>query len=67
MKDRPATELEEDLILLSIALDLAVTCLEKITGRNKDKWLSTIEAEAIKAFATILPEEIPRMIRNRKI
>lgn len=65
MTEEP-TKLDEDLILFSIALDIAVICLEKISGKDRGKWLAYIEAEAMKAFAEVPPKLIKELaLENR--
>lgn len=57
------SQLEKDLILRSIALDIAIECLEQLTGK-KGGWREIIEQQTLEGFNKIPPEELPKKSRR---
>lgn len=57
------SKIEKDLIVRSIALDIAIKCLEKLTGK-KGGWRKIIEQETLKGFNEIPPENLREFLRR---
>lgn len=60
---RNLSRIEKDLVLRSIALDIAIECLEKLTGK-KGGWREIIEQQALEGFNKIPPEKLKEFLRR---
>lgn len=56
--------LETELIFQSVALDVALECLAKITGKSATEWGTGIAEITAKMLDEISPEDLERILRT---
>lgn len=66
MSNEELTSLEKALAAYAIGLDIAVTCLVKVTGQPEKAWQRQINKEARKALQEIPPQKLKEMLTKLK-